>query len=118
MKHPGRSSYAPSVESTACPLDGSLCYLNQTIHRKAFDPRTIMFLPLLHVLAALALAAQATPLEHEPTRTVHSDAVAPPNCFPALGMDIVLSCELHPDARRAGFTMPTAVPSSLTNWWC
>ncbi|KAJ7220285.1 B-(1-6) glucan synthase [Mycena pura] len=60
-----------------------------------------MFLPLLHVLAALALAAQATPLEHEPTRTVHSDAVAPPNCFPALG-----------------FTMPTAVPSSLTNWWC
>lgn len=38
MKHPGRSSYAYSVESTACPLDGFLCYLNETIHRKAFNP--------------------------------------------------------------------------------
>ncbi|KAF9007458.1 B-(1-6) glucan synthase [Cyathus striatus] len=41
-----------------------------------------------------------------PTRTIDlekraSAAKAPPNCFPAIG-----------------FTMPTATPSSLTNWWC
>ncbi|KAJ7881074.1 B-(1-6) glucan synthase [Mycena olivaceomarginata] len=59
------------------------------------------FLRLLHVLAALCLTIHANPVEHEPTRTVHVDATAPPNCFPALG-----------------FKMPASPPSSLTNWWC
>ncbi|KAF5379761.1 hypothetical protein D9615_005744 [Tricholomella constricta] len=55
-----------------------------------------------------ALAFAGIVLAHplEPTRTLQVDtrapaANAPPNCFPALG-----------------FTMPSAVPSSLTNWWC
>jgi hypothetical protein len=43
------------------------------------------FFHLLHVLAALCLTIHANPVEHEPTRTVHVDATAPPNCFPALG---------------------------------
>ncbi|RDB25818.1 hypothetical protein Hypma_006299 [Hypsizygus marmoreus] len=48
--------------------------------------------------------ANAHPME--PTRTVHIDtrrpaANPPPNCFPAIG-----------------FTMPSAVPTSLSNWWC
>ncbi|KAJ7284400.1 B-(1-6) glucan synthase [Mycena rebaudengoi] len=55
---------------------------------------------VLCILAAFRLA-HGHPLE--PTRTISLDsrAVAPPNCFPALG-----------------FKMPASVPSSLTNWWC
>ncbi|KAF7327377.1 B-(1-6) glucan synthase [Mycena kentingensis (nom. inval.)] len=63
----------------------------------------------LVLLAALNTVAHPAPFPNEltpsPTRpravTVHPHALAPPNCFPALG-----------------FKMPSAVPTSLTNWWC
>ncbi|KAG6889001.1 hypothetical protein C0995_004469 [Termitomyces sp. Mi166 len=60
------------------------------------------------LLSVLALSrchvASANPLE--PTHTVKLDTrrvrvKPPPNCFPALG-----------------FTMPTTIPISLTDWWC
>jgi len=60
-------------------------------------------------LCALALAGKSLISAHplEPTRTIeidarrHPAAKSPPNCFPAIG-----------------FTMPSSVPKSLTNWWC
>lgn len=63
---------------------------------------------LLYTLFTLAALGQSFTLAHpmEPTRTIQVEARRPaanppPNCFPALG-----------------FTMPSTVPTSLTNWWC
>ncbi|KAK7032747.1 B-(1-6) glucan synthase [Favolaschia claudopus] len=54
------------------------------------------------LFAALSLSIQARPSPgNEPTRTISVNAVAPPNCFPALG-----------------FKMPSSTPSTLNNWWC
>ena len=62
------------------------------------------------LVSSLLVSVASHPLE--PTRTTegqglntrkeHAAAVgSPPNCFPAVG-----------------FTMPSTVPSSTTNWWC
>ncbi|TEB27089.1 B-(1-6) glucan synthase [Coprinellus micaceus] len=53
---------------------------------------------LVHVTAHPVTNASFTE-EHKDKRAVQ--AIAPPNCFPALG-----------------FKMPSAVPSSSNNWWC
>ncbi|KAF7312016.1 B-(1-6) glucan synthase [Mycena indigotica] len=68
-----------------------------------------MLLPSFLRLSLILLSSRvwAYPAGNEerdlvPTRTTEAVArAAPPNCFPALG-----------------FTMPSSVPSSLTNWWC
>lgn len=59
----------------------------------------------MHLWALSALAASATlsGVVALPSGELSSRqaAASPPNCFPAIG-----------------FTMPSSVPSSLTNWWC
>lgn len=83
--------------------------------RAETDTGVIMFLSSLTALVTLVAytlpIVRASPTTPTPTvkradhdGNSHSKAVAagsPPNCFPALG-----------------FTMPSAVPSSTTNWWC
>jgi hypothetical protein len=63
---------------------------------------------LSYILVALVVLSAPFILAHpmEPTQTTQVEvrrpaAKAPPNCFPAIG-----------------FTMPSTVPTSLTNWWC
>jgi len=61
-------------------------------------------LTMRHLSLAWLFLASLAIVGSQPTGTSYvaiTDAVAAPSCFPALG-----------------FTMPSKIPSSLTNWWC